>query len=152
MQEVYGKLEEPDGLSGLMCLRRSGLKLQDQIVAAEKAGCWTDALALHEHVLQFEDHHPPRDGEQKGLSVAQRGRLQCLLHLGHLKGMLAEVEGWSKSADGALPYFALMAVQGGLHVVPSAFSLLQVWRCGSWPPLGQQARGGSVSGSSSSRT
>lgn len=99
---MYGRLEEPDGLTGLMKLRSGGPKLQDQILAAEKAGCWTDALALHEHQLQS-------DGEEQGppgLSVGQRGRLQCLLHMGHLKGMLAEVGGWSLGADGdiRIPY------------------------------------------------
>ena len=31
MQEVYGKLEEPDGLAGLVRLRRCGPNLQDQV-------------------------------------------------------------------------------------------------------------------------
>lgn len=29
-QEVYGKLEEPDGLAGLLRLRTGGPRLQDQ--------------------------------------------------------------------------------------------------------------------------
>ena len=31
LQEVYGKLEEPDGLSGLVRLRRGGPRLEDQV-------------------------------------------------------------------------------------------------------------------------
>ena len=31
MQEVYGKLEEPDGLSGLVRLRNGGPRLEDQV-------------------------------------------------------------------------------------------------------------------------
>lgn len=31
MQEVYGKLEEPDGLAGLLRLRTGGPRLQDQV-------------------------------------------------------------------------------------------------------------------------
>ena len=49
-QEVYGKLEEPDGLAGLSKLRSGGMKLSDQVLAAEKAGSWSEALGLHEQV------------------------------------------------------------------------------------------------------
>lgn len=50
VQEVYGKLEEPDGLGGLLRLRQGTPRLQDQLLAAEKAGSWSEALALHEQV------------------------------------------------------------------------------------------------------
>ena len=50
VQEVYGKLEEPDGLAGLSKLRSGGMKLSDQVLAAEKAGSWSEALGLHEQV------------------------------------------------------------------------------------------------------
>ena len=50
LQEVYGKLEEPDGLAGLARLRSGGALLQDQVLAAEKAGSWGEALGLHEQV------------------------------------------------------------------------------------------------------
>lgn len=49
--EVYGQLEEPDGLSGLVQLRQGGLTTSDQILVAEKAGSWADALAMYEHEL-----------------------------------------------------------------------------------------------------
>jgi hypothetical protein len=49
--EVYGQLEEPDGLSGLVQLRGGGLALQDQITAAEKGGAWGEALALYQQAL-----------------------------------------------------------------------------------------------------
>ena len=54
LQEVYGKLEEPDGLAGLVRLRRGPALLQDQLLAAEKAGSWSEALALHEQALQHD--------------------------------------------------------------------------------------------------
>ena len=99
MQEIYGKLEEPDGLTGLMRLRSGEPLLQDQILAAEKMGCWDEANALYEHNLQNEA------GESSGLSSvlsnAQRGKLQCLLQMGHLQSMLATVDGLSLSSDGA---------------------------------------------------
>ena len=47
-QEVYSKLEEPDGLGGLLRLRQGGPCLKDQILAAEKAGNWPEALTLYE--------------------------------------------------------------------------------------------------------
>lgn len=46
--EIYGQLEEPDGLGGLVSLRHGGLNHSDQILAAEKSGCWSEALALYE--------------------------------------------------------------------------------------------------------
>lgn len=49
--EVYGQLEEPDGLSGLVLLRSGGLTLQEQVITAEKAGAWSEALALYQQAL-----------------------------------------------------------------------------------------------------
>lgn len=83
-----------------MKLHSSGAGLQDQILAAEKAGRWTDALELHEHVLQCKERAPT---DSLGLLPARRGRLQCLLQMGHLEAMLTEVRGWSMGADGAQP-------------------------------------------------
>lgn len=84
-QEIYGKLEEPDGLAGLMTMRKDGPRLQDQIMACEKAGCWNEALALYELAL----HSEPTGGVGAegggGLSSHQRGHLQCLLQMGHLQ-------------------------------------------------------------------
>ena len=48
---MYGKLEEPDGLAGLARLRAGGPQLSDQLLAAEKAGSWSEALGLHEQVV-----------------------------------------------------------------------------------------------------
>ena len=50
MQEVYGRLEEPDGLAGLVRLRAGGAQAADQLLAAEKSGAWSEALGLHEQV------------------------------------------------------------------------------------------------------
>lgn len=49
-QEVYGKLEEPDGLAGLVRLRQGGATPADHMLAAQKAGAWSEALSLHEQV------------------------------------------------------------------------------------------------------
>ena len=55
-QAVYGKLEEPDGLAGLARLRSGGALLSDQLLAAEKAGSWSEALGLHEQVGPMHCH------------------------------------------------------------------------------------------------
>jgi hypothetical protein len=48
---VYGKLEEPDGLAGLAHLRMGVPRAQDQVLAAEKDGSWSEALSLYEQVV-----------------------------------------------------------------------------------------------------
>ena len=63
--EVYGELEEPDGLSGLIQLRQGGLTHADQILAAEKAGSWSEALTLYEMALE-------REGGGAGTALAAR--------------------------------------------------------------------------------
>lgn len=97
-QEIYGKLEEPDGLGGLIRLRPEGPRLQDQILASEKAGSWNEALELYEQALQSETATTER--QVSGLTASQRGHLQCLLQMGHLQGMLAQIDGWSLTSDG----------------------------------------------------
>ena len=106
---MYGKLEEPDGLAGLVRLRNGGPRLQDQVLAAEKAGCWSEALALYEQSLQSDAGDPAQDADgiepgagagSHGLRPAQRGHLMCLLQMGHLQGMLAHVDGWLARAPG----------------------------------------------------
>ena len=105
---MYGKLEEPDGLAGLLRLRQGPPRLQDQLLAAEKAGSWSEALALHEQALQ---HDAPQLARQQGsaavplmqgqgLTGGQRGYLRCLLHMGHLQGMMTQVDGWSCRSSG----------------------------------------------------
>ena len=105
---MYGKLEEPDGLAGLLRLRQGPPRLQDQLLAAEKAGSWSEALALHEQALQHDasqltrqqdEGEAPLKGSQ-GLTGAQRGYLRCLLHMGHLQGMMTQVDGWASRSSG----------------------------------------------------
>lgn len=100
---MYGKLEEPDGLAGLVRLRQGGPRLPDQILTLEKAGCWNEALALYEQALQSESSAKSSTAETTlGLNTYQRGHLQCLLQMGHLQGMLAQIDGWSFTSDGRL--------------------------------------------------
>lgn len=41
LMEIYSSLDEPDGLSGLACLRKSK-SLQDQLLINKKAGNWAE--------------------------------------------------------------------------------------------------------------
>lgn len=108
LQEVYGKLEEPDGLAGLLRLRQGPPRLQDQLLAAEKAGSWSEALALHEQALQHDTPQLAREQGSStdpmrgkgGLTGGQRGYLRCLLHMGHLQGMMTQVDGWASRSSG----------------------------------------------------
>ncbi|KAG2423364.1 hypothetical protein HYH02_015337 [Chlamydomonas schloesseri] len=54
--EAYGQLGEPDGLAGLCAMRPSGLSEADQVLVAERAGQWGDAMALYESAMR-------RDGD-----------------------------------------------------------------------------------------
>lgn len=116
LQEVYGKLEDPDGLQGLVRLRQDGPRPEDQRLAAEKAGNWSEALTLYEQALQhsggsagsgrqaagaaaaaglLDGAGGARGGSmagpgEAGLGAMQRGYLDCLLHMGHLQGLLTQ--------------------------------------------------------------
>ncbi|PNW78179.1 hypothetical protein CHLRE_10g467200v5 [Chlamydomonas reinhardtii] len=52
--EAYGQLGEPDGLAGLCAMRPSGLSEADQVLVAERAGQWGDAMALYESAMRRE--------------------------------------------------------------------------------------------------
>lgn len=65
-QEVYGGLEEPDGLAGLVRLRAGGPCPADTRLAAEKAGAWSEALSLHEQVITAASLHSSPGGMGKG--------------------------------------------------------------------------------------
>ncbi|PSC70468.1 serine threonine-kinase ATR isoform X1 [Micractinium conductrix] len=163
LQEVYGKLEEPDGLQGLVRLRQGGPRPEDQRLAAEKAGNWSEALTLYEQALQHSGlgcagvgvgggtvgvgvgGAAANGGLQAaaavlagdvgrvggggasglqagnaGLGVMQRGYLDCLLHIGHHRGLLSQVEGLAVEASD------MSAAQ--LAALGAAAS----WRLGQW--------------------
>lgn len=62
--------------------------------------------ALHDDpaVQQKELSSSAREEEHVGLHIlpAHLGHLRCLLNMGHLQGMLAEVDGWAQQAAGAM--------------------------------------------------
>jgi hypothetical protein len=146
LQEVYGRLEEPDGLQGLVRLRQGGPRPEDQRLAAEKAGNWSEALTLYEQALQHSGRaggnissgggglqaaaalvadggaggHGGGSSTAPGLGAMQRSYLDCLLHIGHLQGLLTQVEGLAggSSSMGAAQLAALGAAAS--------------WRLGKW--------------------
>ncbi|GAB4817356.1 hypothetical protein N2152v2_004402 [Parachlorella kessleri] len=124
--EVYGRLEEPDGLEGLVKLRQGGARPEDQRLAAEKAGNWAEAATLYEQALQ----HVSGVGAQgvkasveEGMSPTQLGYLGCLLQMGHLHGLLAQVEGLAATCDDVA---ALQLASLGTAAA---------WRLGRWALL-----------------
>ncbi|KAK9807336.1 hypothetical protein WJX73_002849 [Symbiochloris irregularis] len=138
MQEVYGKLEEPDGLAGLARLRPGGPRFEDQMLAAEKAGHWGEALTLYEQAMRKESMAqvqrlagsstqqagtPVAPEETARLSGARKGYLKCLLQMGHMEAVMAQVDGWSLSCpEGAKPHLAASGVAAA-------------WRLGKWEAL-----------------
>ena len=154
--EVYSKLEEPDGLDGLMKLRQGGPKTDDQRVAAEKAGSWGEALTLYERELARQNW-PQLDAgptgantaalpstsaapaelsssserstlEEKARSASQRGYLNCLLQMGHWQGLLTQVEGM-----GALLWNSPSAAEEAPRL--AAMGAAAAWRLGRWEQL-----------------
>ncbi|KAL6603454.1 hypothetical protein ACP70R_043815 [Stipagrostis hirtigluma subsp. patula] len=82
LMEIYGGLDEPDGLLGLANLRKSS-SLQDQLIINEKAGNWAEVLTLCEQALQMEPTSVHRHSDV----------LNCLLNMCHLQAMIARVDG-----------------------------------------------------------
>eukprot|EP00889_Picochlorum_renovo_P006812 jgi/Picre1/33842/NNA_001321.t1 len=85
--EIYGELEEPDGLDGIMKLRQGPSKLEDQRLAAEKNGSWAEASSLYELDISKSNDSIGSD------SNLLEGRLNCLLQLGHFEGLVNQVRG-----------------------------------------------------------
>lgn len=91
---IYSKLEEPDGLDGIMKLRQGTSKLEDQRLAAEKNGSWTEACSLYEL-----DISRAENGKDSKLDLMD-GYLNCLLQMGHWEGLANQVKGLLSSKDG----------------------------------------------------
>ena len=126
LMDIYSKLEEPDGLDGIMKLRRGTTKLEDQRLAAERNGSWTEACSLYE--LDISRCGGSASGGRSGAHAQGHGRaaaaataaaspgapacnpsmsrneltdgyLNCLLHMGHWEGLANQVRGLLLSED-----------------------------------------------------
>ncbi|AQK67235.1 Serine/threonine-protein kinase ATR [Zea mays] len=108
LMEIYGGLDEPDGLLGLANLRKSS-SLQDQLIINEKAGNWAEVLTLCEQALQMEPTSVHRQSDV----------LNCLLNMCHLQGMIAHVDGLVCSIPQYKKTWCMHGVQAA-------------WRLGRW--------------------
>jgi len=87
---IYDRLEEPDGIDGIMKLRKGARKVSDQRLAAEKNGSWAEALTLYELDLKKRSN---ASTEVLNYSESTKGYLNCLLQMGHWEGLIYQVEG-----------------------------------------------------------
>ncbi|KAL6873568.1 hypothetical protein ACP4OV_013650 [Aristida adscensionis] len=108
LMEIYGGLDEPDGLLGLANLRKSS-SLQDQLIINEKAGNWAEVLTLCEQALQMEPTSVHRHSDV----------LNCLLNMCHLQAMVAHVDGLVCSIPQYKKTWCMQGVQAA-------------WRLGRW--------------------
>lgn len=121
--EVYSRLEEPDGLEGLIKLRMGGPTLVDRRLVAEKTGAWSEALSLYERDLQVEGSGGSSDSSSNGPGQGNRsGYLNCLLQMGHWQSMLTVVDGMSIANKNTSTNASGVAASG----------VAAAWRLGRW--------------------
>ncbi|CAK7329438.1 unnamed protein product [Dovyalis caffra] len=108
LMEIYSCLDEPDGLSGLACLRKS-LSLQDQLLINKRAGNWADVLTSCEQALQMEPSSVQRHSDV----------LNCLLNMCHLQAMVTHVDGLISRVPQYKKTWCMQGVQAA-------------WRLGRW--------------------
>ncbi|KAJ7539120.1 hypothetical protein O6H91_11G077400 [Diphasiastrum complanatum] len=126
--EIYGGLDEPDGLSGLALLRSSS-SLRDQVLINEKAGNWAEALTCCEQALQLDPNSLTR----------QSGVLDCLLNMGHLQTMITHVDGLIARMPDYIKEWSMRGVQAA-------------WRLGQWDLLDEYVIGADSDGIISTST
>ncbi|XP_074371417.1 serine/threonine-protein kinase ATR [Apium graveolens] len=108
LMEIYSGLDEPDGLSGLACLRKSK-SLQDQLVINKKAGNWAEVLTSCEQALQMEPKSVQRHSDV----------LNCLLNMCHLQAVVTHVDGLISRIPQYKKTWCMQGVQAA-------------WRLGRW--------------------
>lgn len=108
LMEIYSCLDEPDGLSGLACLRKS-LRLQDQLLINKKTGNWAEVLTSCEQALQMEPTSVQRHSDV----------LNCLLNMCHLQAMVTHVDGLISRIPQYKKTWCMQGVQAA-------------WRLGRW--------------------
>ncbi|KAG2608568.1 hypothetical protein PVAP13_4NG330012 [Panicum virgatum] len=117
LMEIYGGLDEPDGLLGLANLRKSS-SLQDQLIINEKAGNWAEILTLCEQALHMEPTCVHRQSDV----------LNCLLNMCHLQAMIAHVDGLVHS----IPQYKKTWCMQGVRAA---------WRLGRWDLMDEYLTG-----------
>ncbi|XVF45588.1 hypothetical protein PTKIN_Ptkin02bG0218200 [Pterospermum kingtungense] len=122
LMEIYSCLDEPDGLSGLTCLRKS-LSLQDQLLINKKAGNWAEVLTACEQALQMEPTSVQRHSDV----------LNCLLNMCHLQAMVTHVDGLISRIPKYKKTWCMQGVQAA-------------WRLGRWDLMNEYLSGADEEG------
>ncbi|CAL5378051.1 unnamed protein product [Camellia sinensis] len=122
LMEIYSSLDEPDGLSGLACLRKSK-SLQDQLLINKKAGNWAEVLTSCEQALQMEPTSVQRHSDV----------LNCLLNMCHLQAMVTHVDGLISRVSQYKKTWCMQGVQAA-------------WRLGRWELMDEYLNGADEEG------
>ncbi|XP_007041728.2 PREDICTED: serine/threonine-protein kinase ATR isoform X1 [Theobroma cacao] len=122
LMEIYSCLDEPDGLSGLACLRKL-LSLQDQLLINKKAGNWAEVLTACEQALQMEPTSVQRHSDV----------LNCLLNMCHLQAMVTHVDGLISRIPKYKKTWCMQGVQAA-------------WRLGRWDLMNEYLTGADEEG------
>ena len=112
--KLYGAVDEPDGVAGIIAAQNVPLSLQQQILAFESVGRLSDASVCYEHAIRSEPDNP----------VLRRGLICNQLALGELNsalnlasGMISDHPSWSSELN--------------------ACRIESAWRLGQWEKLQQ---------------
>ncbi|KAA8546139.1 hypothetical protein F0562_020967 [Nyssa sinensis] len=122
LMEIYSGLDEPDGLSGLACLRKSK-SLHDQLLINKKAGNWAEVLTSCEQALQMEPTSVQRHSDV----------LNCLLNMCHLQAMVTHVDGLISRIPRYKKSWCMQGVQAA-------------WRLGRWDLMDEYLNGADEEG------
>ncbi|XP_023529566.1 serine/threonine-protein kinase ATR [Cucurbita pepo subsp. pepo] len=122
LMEIYSYLDEPDGISGLACLRKS-LRLQDQLLITKKAGNWAEVLTFCEQALHMEPNSVQRHSDV----------LNCLLNMCHLQAMVTHVDGLITRIPQYKKTWCMQGVQAA-------------WRLGRWDLMDEYLTGADEEG------
>uniref|UniRef100_A0A7N0U878 Serine/threonine-protein kinase ATR n=1 Tax=Kalanchoe fedtschenkoi TaxID=63787 RepID=A0A7N0U878_KALFE len=122
LMEIYSCMDEPDGISGLSCLRKT-LSLQDQLLINKKAGNWEEVLISCEQALLMEPTSVQRHSDV----------LNCLLNMCHLQVMVSCVNGLITEVP---QYEKTWCTQG----------LQAAWRLGRWDLMDKYLDGANKEG------
>ncbi|KAK2664947.1 hypothetical protein Ddye_003521 [Dipteronia dyeriana] len=120
--EVYSSRDEPDGLSGLGCLRKS-LSSQDEPMINKKTGNWPEVLTSYEQALQMEPKSVQRHSDV----------LNCLLNMFHFQAMVTHVDGLISR----IPQFKKTWCMQGVQAA---------WRLGQWHLMDEYLSGADEEG------
>lgn len=122
LMEIYSFLDEPDGLSGLACLRKLS-SLQDQLLINKKSGNWAEVLTSCEQALQMEPTSVQRHSDV----------LNCLLNMCHLQAMVTHVDGLIARIPQYRKTWSMQGVQAA-------------WRLNRWDLMDEYLSGASEDG------